>query len=35
MNMIETWRTGQLNELVYLQSSQETNPRIKRKVILK
>ncbi|MBC3785451.1 penicillin acylase family protein [Spirosoma utsteinense] len=35
LNMLETWRTGQLNELLYLQSAQEKNPRIRRKVIIK
>ncbi|GAB3898037.1 penicillin acylase family protein [Spirosoma agri] len=34
-NMIEMWRTGQLTELVYLQSAQDKNPRIKRKMTLK
>lgn len=35
LNMLETWRTGQLNELLYLQSAQDKSPRIKRKMILK
>ncbi len=34
-NMIETWRTGQLNELIYLQTSTEKHPRLRGKVILK
>lgn len=34
-NMIETWRRGQLTELVYLQSAQDKNARIKRKLTLK
>ena len=34
-DMIETWRTGQLNELLYLQTAQEKSPRIKRKLVLK
>lgn len=33
-DMIETWRAGQLNELVYLQSARDKHPRIKRKMIL-
>ncbi|WP_332369687.1 penicillin acylase family protein [Spirosoma telluris] len=35
LNMLETWRTGQLNELLYLQSAQDKHPRIKRKMTLK
>ncbi|GAB3501157.1 penicillin acylase family protein [Spirosoma knui] len=34
MNMIDTWRTGQLNELLYLQSAQDKHPRIKRRVTI-
>ncbi|QJW91868.1 penicillin acylase family protein [Spirosoma taeanense] len=34
-NMIETWRTGQLNELLYLQSDQRNHTRIKRKLTIK
>lgn len=34
-DMIETWRTGQLNELLYLQTAQDKNPRIKRRLILR
>lgn len=34
-DQIETWRTGKLHELVYLQSAQEKNPRIKQTMILK
>ena len=34
-DMLETWRTGQLNELLYLQTAQDKSPRIKRKLILK
>lgn len=34
-NMIETWRQGQLKELVYLQTAQDKNPHLKRKLILK
>ncbi len=35
LNMLETWRTGKLNELVFLQSSQDKNARIRRKVTIK
>ncbi|GAB3039492.1 penicillin acylase family protein [Spirosoma pulveris] len=35
LNMLETWRTGQLNELLFLQTPQDKNPRLKRKVTLK
>ena len=34
-DMIETWRTGQLNELLYLQTAQDKNPRIKKRLVLK
>ncbi|GAB2572323.1 penicillin acylase family protein [Spirosoma areae] len=34
-DMIETWRTGQLNELLYLQSAQDKHPRIKRTIVIK
>lgn len=34
-NMIEAWRQGQLKELVYLQSVQDKNSRLKRKITLK
>ncbi|WP_420151305.1 penicillin acylase family protein [Spirosoma sp.] len=34
-NMIETWKKGQLNELLYLQSAQEKNNRISWKMTLK
>lgn len=34
-DMIETWKKGQLNELLYLQSAQDKHPRIKRKMTLK
>lgn len=33
-NMIETWRTGQLNELLYLQSAQAKHARIKRRLTI-
>ncbi len=35
LNMLETWRTGQLNELLYLQSAQDKNPAIKRRITIK
>ncbi|QMW02467.1 penicillin acylase family protein [Spirosoma foliorum] len=35
LNMLETWRTGQLNELLFLQTAQDANPRIKRKMVIK
>ncbi|AQG82069.1 penicillin acylase family protein [Spirosoma montaniterrae] len=35
LNMLETWRTGQLNELLFLQTAQDKHPRIKRKMVLK
>ena len=35
LNMLETWRTGQLNELLFLQSPTEKNPRIKRRLVIK
>ncbi len=34
LNMLETWRTGQLNELLYLQTAQDKHPRIRRKMLL-
>ncbi|GAB3708189.1 penicillin acylase family protein [Spirosoma flavus] len=34
-NMIETWRLGKLNELLYLQTAQDKNPRLKRTMTLK
>lgn len=34
-DMIETWRTGQLKELLYLQSAQQRHARIKRKLLIK
>ncbi|GAB3987056.1 penicillin acylase family protein [Spirosoma daeguense] len=34
-DMIETWKTGKLNELLYLQSAQDKNSRIKQKMTLK
>ncbi|GAB4026033.1 penicillin acylase family protein [Spirosoma koreense] len=34
-DMIGTWAKGQLNELLYLASAQVSNPRIKRKMMLK
>lgn len=34
-NMIETWRTGQLNELIYLQSATDKHPRLTHKMTLK
>lgn len=34
-DMIETWRTGQLNELLYLQSAQDKNSRLVRRLTLK
>ena len=34
-DMIETWRVGKLNELLFLQSAQDKNPRIKRRMTLK
>ncbi|GAB3765365.1 penicillin acylase family protein [Spirosoma pomorum] len=33
-NMIETWRTGQLNELLYLQSAQDKHARLVRTMTL-
>jgi penicillin amidase len=27
-NLLETWRVGQLDELVFLRSAQEANPRV-------
>ncbi len=35
LNMLETWRTGQLNELLFLQSAMDKHPRIKRKLVIK
>ena len=35
LDLLETWRTGQLNELIYLQTAQDKHPRIKRRVVLK
>ncbi|GAB3952076.1 penicillin acylase family protein [Spirosoma harenae] len=34
-DLLETWRTGQLSELLYLQTPQDKHPRIKQKVVLK
>ena len=34
-DMIDTWKKGQLNELLYLQSAQDKHPRIKRRMTLK
>ncbi|MBD2754695.1 penicillin acylase family protein [Spirosoma validum] len=34
-NTIETWKKGQLNELLYLQSAQDKHPRVKRRILLK
>lgn len=34
-DMIPTWTKGKLNELLYLQSDQDTHARLKRKLILK
>jgi penicillin amidase len=34
-NMIETWRTGQLKELLYLQSAQDKHARLVRTITLK
>lgn len=33
-NMVETWRKGELNELLYLRSKEETSPRIKKSLKL-
>ncbi|UFH55542.1 penicillin acylase family protein [Spirosoma sp. KNUC1025] len=35
LDMLDTWRTGQLNELLYLQTAADKHPRIKRKMTLK
>lgn len=35
LNLLETWRTGQLNELLYLQSAQDKHPRIKRTLTIR
>jgi penicillin amidase len=35
LNMLETWRTGQLNELLFLQTPTDKHPRIKRQVRIK
>ena len=35
LDLLETWRTGQLNELLYLQTAQDKNSKIKRKLVLK
>jgi penicillin G amidase len=34
-SLLETWRTGQLNELVYLQSATEKHPKLKYSLTLK
>jgi penicillin G amidase len=34
-NMIETWRTGQLNELIFLQTATDKHPRLRGKLVLK
>lgn len=34
-DLLETWRTGQLNELLYLQSATDKNPRLKWKMVIK
>lgn len=34
-NLLEAWRTGQLNELVYLQSATEKHSKLKNSIILK
>ena len=34
LNMLETWRTGNLNELLFLQSPQDKNARIRQKVVI-
>lgn len=34
-SLLETWRTGQLNELVYLQSANEKHPKLKYSLTLK
>ena len=35
LNMLEAWRTGHLNELLYLQTAQDRHPRIKWKAVIK
>ncbi|WP_077922111.1 penicillin acylase family protein [Spirosoma sp. 209] len=35
LNMLETWRTGQLNELLFLLSADEKHARIRRRVTIK
>lgn len=35
LNMLETWRTGQLNELLFLQSPQDKHSRIRNKLVIK
>lgn len=35
LDLLETWRTGQLNELIYLQTAQDKHQRIKQKLTLK
>lgn len=34
LDMLETWRTGQLEELLYLHAAQEKHPRIKHKLVI-
>lgn len=34
-DLLETWRIGQLNELLYLQTAQDKSPRVKQKIILR
>ncbi|WP_080238080.1 penicillin acylase family protein [Spirosoma rigui] len=34
LNMLETWRTGKLNELLYLRTPAEKHPRIKRRITI-
>ncbi|WP_266362248.1 penicillin acylase family protein [Tellurirhabdus rosea] len=35
LNLLETWRKGELNELLFLQSANEQSPRIKSKLSIK
>lgn len=34
LNMLETWRTGRLNELLYLQTADDKHPRLKRRITI-
>ena len=35
LNMLETWRTGKLNELLFLQGPQDKHPRIRHTIVIK